>query len=58
MLLQAIREEFTWIYSNDWMSRLQGDFLVSAGQGVPLISPPPMGDFEIEETLNAEYFFA
>ncbi len=58
LLLRAIREEFCDIYSLDWMARLQKDFRASVGPGVPLVDPPDMGDFEVEETLGAEYFFA
>ncbi len=58
LLLRAIRNEFAWIYSEDWMARLQDDFRASVGPDVPLVDPPTMGDFEVEETLDAEYFFA
>lgn len=53
-----IREEFVKIYRQDWFARLQADFQRSAGHGVPLIAPPERGDFNIDEVLGAEFFFA
>lgn len=58
-LAQVIREQFVEIYRQDWFTSLMHDFNLSRlGGDFPLLEPPARGSFNIEETLDAEYFFA
>ena len=57
--LDVIKLTFVFIYSQDWFTQLQADFVASChGEALPLISPPASGDFDIEEVLDAQFFFA
>jgi DNA-directed RNA polymerase len=59
LFLDIIKDEFIRIYRDDWFVSLQADFLASRNGGdYPLIDPPAMGDYDVNEVGNSEFFFA
>jgi DNA-directed RNA polymerase len=55
-LSDCTKQSFVKIYKEDWFEELFMDF--STQRGRPVESPPEMGDFNMEQVLDSEYFFA
>jgi len=56
-LAQTLRHEFVNIYRQDWLRKIYDEVRLYA-PSVPLPLPPKMGEFNIEEVLDSEFFFA
>jgi DNA-directed RNA polymerase len=57
--LKVIREKFIEIYSREVAQDLQRDFEASRGTAdFPLVPPPAVGDFDINQVLCSPFFFA
>ena len=56
-LALILREEFVAIYRENWMERIYQE-LKAAAPHVDLPLPPDRGQFNIEEVLNAPFFFS
>ena len=54
----CLREQFVEIYKNDWFTSIQADLQAIAGDTVELAYPPERGDFDIEQVLRSDFFFA
>jgi len=57
--LRGVQDQFVEIYSKDWFSYLQADFIASQnGEDLGLVPPPERGDFNIREVCSAPFFFS
>jgi DNA-directed RNA polymerase len=57
-LNRCLREQFVEIYRHDWFASIQAEFEALAGDDVELAPPPERGDFDIDEVLRSDFFFA
>lgn len=56
-LSSILREQFCVIYREDWLKRIKDDIATYAPH-VKVADPPERGDFDIEQVMDAPYFFA
>jgi DNA-directed RNA polymerase len=59
MLAACIRRAFVNLYTdNDVLSQLRDNILLQVPEGVEVPMPPPMGELDIQDVLNSDFFFA
>lgn len=56
-LARILREEFVGIYRNDWLA-WTAEQIAAYAPHVELPAIPPRGTFNIEEVINAQFFFS
>lgn len=57
LMARTLREVAVDIYKDDWLRKFH-DEVAAANPDVELPEPPPLGDFNVAEVLDAPYFFA
>jgi DNA-directed RNA polymerase len=57
-LARILREQFVAIYREDWLAKLEEEVKSYVPAGMALPARPVGGSFDVEEVLNAPYFFA
>lgn len=58
LMAVVLRQEAHDIYRTDQLGRLHDGFVEAAGGRIELPDPPPLGSFDVDELLEAHYFFS